>query len=426
MKINKLNKILLSVALLFMVTYGVFAQADVSSPYSRFGLGVISQGGSSTLQQGMGGLGNAIYGGSMLNKTNPASYAAMDTLTFLFDAGFYMKKVTYRTDRLTEKGSNSSFDYASVGFGLTNWWKTGLGIVPATNKDYDALIGDVNPVSYKQSFEGGGGINELYWANGFKVTDRLFLGVTGSFLFGSISDETTIYFPDSTLMTAGRSTMTTHVRNFKFDLGAIYTAKLRGNASLIFGLTYHMPSDMKCNRDLFIRSITSYSTTTELPIDTLKYEKNGDTKLKYPQGFGVGVTYKKERFMLGIDFNWDNWKGFSMNGINDSLQNSWNIAAGGSYKPKSTSISRYYTKITYRFGIHYDQTYFRIYDTSINRFGVTAGLNLPMPRSRSSFNIAFEVGKMGTTDNGLVSQTYFNVSIGMSIHDTWFVKRKYM
>jgi len=404
---------------------GVFAQSDVSSPYSRFGFGTLNQNQANTFLQGMGGLGNAVYGGSMLNKANPASYAAMDTLTFLFDAGFYIKTATYRTNNLTEKGANASFDYASLGFGITKWWKTGLGIVPFSNKEYTALISSTTPVSYEQGFLGDGGINELYWSNGFKATKDLFLGFTGSFLFGTIYDETTIYFPDSTYMTPGRSTTSTHVKNFKFDLGAIYTVRLKDNSALVFGLTYNIPMNFKCDRSVFIRSITSYTTTTEIPIDTLKYEKDGSTKVSYPQGFGVGVTYVKDRLMLGVDFNWDNWKGFTVNGVNDSLQNSWNIIVGGCYKPKSTSVSKYFTKMTYRIGVRYDQTYLRIYDTSINRFGVTLGVSLPIPRSLSAFNLAFEFGRMGTTRNNLVKENYFNITIGMSIHDTWFVKRKY-
>jgi len=425
MKFNNINKILFSTALLFVMIGGVFAQSDISSPYSRFGLGIINNNQTNTVMQGMGGLSNAVYGGSLLNNSNPASYAAMDTLSFLFDAGFYLKNATYRTNKLTEKGANASFDYASLGFGITRWWKTGLGIVPFSNKDYMSIISGYNPVSYKQDFEGSGGINEAYWANGFKVTKDLYLGFTGSFLFGTIYDETTIYFPDSTYMTAGRSTVSTHLRNFKFDLGAIYTFKLKNKASLVLGLKYALPMNFNCDREVFVRSITSYSTTTEIPIDTLKYETDGNVKIKYPQGFGVGLTYKKERLMLGVDFNWDNWKGFTMNGVNDSLQNSWNIVIGGSYKPKSTSVSKYYTRMTYRFGFHYDQTYLRIYDTSIDKFGFTFGLGMPMPKSLSSFNLAFEIGKMGTTNNNLVKETYFNISVGISIHDIWFVKRKY-
>ena len=114
-----------------------------------------------------------------------------------------------------------------------------------------------------------------------------------------------------------------------------------------------------------------------------------------------------------------------MNGVNDSLQNAWNIAIGGSYKPASTSISSYFKKITYRAGFHYDQTYYNVYGTSINKYGVTLGLGLPVQRSLTTFNVAVEFGALGTTNNNLVKESYFNISISMSIYDRWFIKKKY-
>ena len=144
-----------------------------------------------------------------------------------------------------------------------------------------------------------------------------------------------------------------------------------------------------------------------------------------PHGFGGGVSVGKKGWLVGADFNWAGWKDFEMNGVNDSLQNSWNVAIGGSFKPESTSISKYYKKITYRAGFHFDQTYYNIYGQSINKYGVTLGVGLPVPRSLTSFNVAVEFGSMGTTKNNLVKETYFNISISMSIYDRWFMKKKY-
>lgn len=405
---------------------GVFAQSDASSPYSRFGLGVVKQNNVNTVQQGMGGIGNALFGGSMLNTSNPAAYAAIDSLSFLFDAGFYVKTVTYHTNRMSEQGSNASFDYANLGFFITKWWKTGLGITPFSTKEYESTITGNDPVSYAEKFIGEGGLNQVYWANGFNIANKLYLGVNSSYLFGTIADETTIYFPDSTYMTHGRRTTGTRISNFKFDFGAIYTINLKNNSTLSIGATYSLPMNFNSKRNVYVRSIKSYSTASETPIDTLVYRMGEKVTVKYPQGFGIGVTYRKgDRIMVGMDFNWDNWKNFSFAGSNDSLQNSWNIAIGGSYKPKSTTVSGYMKRVTYRAGFHYDQTYLRIYDKSINKFGVTLGLGLPMPRSLSSFNLALEVGRMGTTENNLVKETYFNISMGISLHEVWFVKRKY-
>jgi len=409
-----------------MVMDGVFAQSDIGSPYSRFGLGTLNQRSSNTVLEAMGGVGYAMCGGSMLNIANPASYAAIDTLTFLFDAGFYIKTATFRTTNLSEKGANASFDYANFGFGITKWWKTGLGIVPFSNKEYESIISYYDPAYYQQDFLGSGGLNEAYWANGFRVTNDFYLGFTGKFMFGTIYDQTTLYFPDSTYMTHGRQTISTRVNDFKFDLGAMYTIKMKGNSSLTIGATYTLPINFNVDRTVFIRTIESYTSTTESAIDTIKYIPNQKVKVKYPQGIGFGLTYRAgERLMISADIRWDNWKAYSINGANDSLQNSWRIAVGGCYKPKSSTVSGYMTKVTYRAGFHYDQTYLNIYGQSINKFGLSVGLGLPMPRSLSAFNVAFEVGRMGTTDKALVKETYFNISVGVSIHDVWFMKRKY-
>ena len=51
------------------------------------------------------------------------------------------------------------------------------------------------------------------------------------------------------------------------------------------------------------------------------------------------------------------------------------------------------------------------------------GLGLPV--SSSSINLGFEFGKKGTTSNGLIEENYFNLSVGLSLGDySWFKKRK--
>ena len=79
----------------------------------------------------------------------------------------------------------------------------------------------------------------------------------------------------------------------------------------------------------------------------------------------------------------------------------------------------------YLSGNGFDQTYYNIYGHSINKYGITLGLGLPVPRSLTSFNVALEFGSMGTTKDNLVKETYFNISINMSIYDKWFIKKKY-
>lgn len=425
MKYNKIKHILLAISILFVGT-NVYAQSDLSSPYSRFGLGDINTGSPNTILKGMGGISNAISSHNILNPNNPASFGAIDSLSFLFDAGFYIKTASYTTSNLTENGSNASFDYASVGLSATKWWKMGLGIMPYSNREYNDITTHHGPGKYNVDFIGEGGLSRVYFANAFRITKNLSVGVNASFIFGTLSDLTTIYYPDSTYYINGRRSIDMKINDFKFDYGILYSIPIK-DYKVNIGLTYSQGGNINAKRDLFIRSMfNGFDNQVENPIDTLAYSINQKVSFRIPHGFGGGISLEKNnRFMIGADFNWTGWKGFELNGASDNLQNSWNIAVGGEYKPKATSISKYYKRIAYRAGFHYDQTYYNVNGTSIDKFGITFGLGLPVPRSLTSFNVAVEIGSMGTIKNKLVKENYFNISIGMSIYDRWFVKRKY-
>jgi hypothetical protein len=88
--------------------------------------------------------------------------------------------------------------------------------------------------------------------------------------------------------------------------------------------------------------------------------------------------------------------------------------------------------VVYRGGIRYEELGLQvsgdgINSSDINEFGISFGLGLPIGR-RSGFsnaNLGFEYGQRGTQDAGLIRETFFNFSLGLSLNDTWFIKRKY-
>lgn len=413
--------------MIFVMAGGVFAQSDIASPYSRFGMGTMSKNRPNTIMQGMGGICNALDGKYLLNNSNPASYAEMDSLTFLFDAGFYMKYMTYRTSNSTEKGSNASFDYFDMGFGVTKWLKMGLGVTPYSDRSYTSTATFNFDYPYSIDYEGSGGLNKIYWANGFRICKSLSLGFKMNYIFGNVTDETNLYYPDYVYFHNVRRTINLSFSDLTFDLGLIFKQEFKKDYKLTFGAVYSLPANMKAHRNVFIRTMfKGYGTLTQNVIDTIVYKSGERIDVHYPQSIGAGITLQKgERWLIGVDFNWSQWSSFSMNNANDSLQDSWNIAIGGCYTPYNTSVSSYFRKMTYRAGLHYDKTFFNIYGTSIDKYGVTFGVGMPIPRAMTSLNIAVEFGKMGTTKNNLIEESYFNISFGISIRDRWFVKRRY-
>ena len=82
-----MNKLLLSATLLTVISTTALAQSGTNSPYSQYGLGLLSDYGTG-VNRGMNGLGLGFHEHGQINYMNPASYSSLDSLSFIFDAGF--------------------------------------------------------------------------------------------------------------------------------------------------------------------------------------------------------------------------------------------------------------------------------------------------------------------------------------------------
>ena len=422
---------LVSLAVFFGIN--AFAQADVDSPYSLFGVGQVRDKSMNVRLKGMGGVANAMFGGGMINGENPAAYAKIDSLAFLFDAGFYFKTATFSTSSLSEKSNNASFDYVSMAFGLTSWWKMALGVQPYSTSGYTMLVSKVDPEvgSTVTRFKGKGGLNQAFLGNAFKIGKHFALGANAYYVFGNTKTETSLYFPDSIYYIGSRRSLDVMVRSFMFDYGMLFNTNLSKDLCLSLGLTYTQKIKLKGEQTLFIRSFEEdMDTEVEYIIDTV-YSSSGSTKITMPQGIGFGVALQNgENWALGADFNWMQWSKFAREGANDVLQDAWSVSAGAEFTPKHTTISGYFSRVTYRLGGFYEHGFINLEGNdgvshSINKVGVTVGMSLPLPRTLSKVNMALEVGQYGTREGGLIQEQYAKLSVGVSVFERWFMKRKY-
>ena len=422
-------KIWLVTVLLAALVGNAFAQANVDSPYSIFGIGQVRDKSMNVNLGGMGGIANAMYSGSMINVANPASYARIDSLAFLFDVGMYFKSSTFSNSNMSEKSNNASFDYLAMAFGLTPWWKVALGAQPYSSVGYNMIIDKIDEQCghYTSAFSGKGGLNQAFIGNAFKLGKHFSIGANATYVFGNTESLTTVYFPDSAYFISSRRGISNMVSSFMFDYGFLFTGKIASDLNLNIGLTYAQKVRLSGTQTMFIRSIEGDATQEiEYVIDTVYYKVDNGSKITMPQGFGVGVALQKNnRWSIGADFNWMQWSKFAREGINDPLQDSWSVSLGGEYIPVSTSISSYFTRMSYRMGAFYEHTYLNVNGNSINKMGVSFGTSLPLPRSLSKVNVAVELGQCGTKASNLIQERYINLRVGIAVHEMWFMKRKY-
>ena len=131
--------------------------------------------------------------------------------------------------------------------------------------------------------------------------------------------------------------------------------------------------------------------------------------------------------MFGVDFTMQSWNKYRFFGQVDSVKNNWQLKIGGQINPVPTR--NYFSRVSYRLGFVTGPDYIKVKE-EIPQFGASFGLGLPIALSRQApnqntlVNLAFEYGKRGNNNN-LLKENTFRFSLGFSLSDFWFIKRKY-
>lgn len=147
----------------------VFAQ-NVQTPYSMYGYGILGDRATS-MQRQMGGVGVAMNSGRQVNVMNPASYAAVDSLTFLFDMGADVSLLWSDEGSAKESATGGGLDYLTMQFPIGRYMGGSVGMLPYSSVGY-AFGNEIKHGTSEN--QGSGGINELYlgFAGTFKGLDR--------------------------------------------------------------------------------------------------------------------------------------------------------------------------------------------------------------------------------------------------------------
>jgi hypothetical protein len=123
-----------------------------------------------------------------------------------------------------------------------------------------------------------------------------------------------------------------------------------------------------------------------------------------------------------MDFSYQDWA--EVNEFN-YLQNSYSVNAGFEYTPDREALRNYFKHVNYRVGGFYNQSYLNMEGESINNYGITFGLGLPIKYQKTKFNISCQLGRKGTTNNNLIEINYATINFNITFFDFWFIKHKY-
>lgn len=414
-------------------TYGSF------SPYSIYGVGEISRGGTAQTRS-MGGVGIASRNRRFINTVNPAAVAVRDTLAFMADFGLYEDNIIYAQDG--KKGAHNTFNINDLVFSFPIWRSSAflVGLSPFSDIGYsfsskeqsDELLGHVGNITYDSY--GTGSLYQLYVSAGATFWKRFSVGAEFIYYFGKLDRNSNETFDNSTYRSVNYGSQL-NLHGFTGKFGVQYDQKLAPSVSMTLGATYRLGTNLRGYESHF-----AYASQSSV-VDTLKSMTYTDTLSRAQNAprigdeLGVGISFRGgDRWSVEFNYLRSDWRksnfelrpGFAATGkVNFSSTVSQSFRAGFEFVPNRNDIRYYMKRCTYRGGIYYDQDYFKVNGHRIDTYGLTFGITLPVFRWYNGLSLGVDMGHRGSSKNGMIGETYFKFVVGFNIHDIWFQKPQY-
>ncbi|MCU0337884.1 MAG: hypothetical protein MUF12_08540 [Sediminibacterium sp.] len=438
--------------------FAISSSAQVNSPFSRYGLGNLV-GSQHAISRSMGGLSAAYADGAnynvgqAVNFNNPATYGANYMVTY--DLGLSIDSRKLKSNN--PSGSFSSIyvipSYLAVSVPLNKAKGLGLafGLRPVTRLNYGVesrarLAGD----SIGTIYEGTGGTNQAFIGIG-KKWKKLSIGANTGYTFGrqELSTSKTFY-NDTLLYFQSRSATQTNFGSMFLQAGIQYefTLSKRENAAdkssknllMRLGATASFQQNMSAVRKLSNQTFVLNASGGLIEVDSIA--KQDDIKgniilpATYEAGFMIMKTLTNTRgnFQLwsaGLEFTTTQWTKFRSYGQSDALNNSWAIKLGGQISPNPDGgATSYLSNVNYRFGFQFGKDYINADGNGLNHSSFTLGAGFPIRKWRNyetQFTViqaAMQFGKRGSAVNN-ITENYTQITLGFSLSDMWFIKRRY-
>ncbi|WP_062054418.1 hypothetical protein [Aquimarina longa] len=407
------------VIILAHVAITSYAQEGTSSPYSFYGIGIPKFKGT-VENRSMGGL--SVLGDSIhLNLQNPASYGDLKLTTYAVGTSYRSFKISNANK--SSSGDNASLDYLAIGIPAGKF-AFAFGIAPLTSVGYK--LNAIESDNRESQFIGKGGLNKVFLATGAKIYKGLSIGLDLNYNFGSIENKAILKRPSLQFDT--REITNSDLSSFTMSFGLMYKTMITEKLELVASAVSTPSFKLKSNGTREFATIVISNSGRENVVGR-KEIKIDDQGIKLPSEFkfGGGIGQPRKWFM-GAEYAHMNAENFTnvLPGQTDAVyKNASKYKVGGYYIPRYNSLTSYLSRVVYRAGFRYEETGLTIKGNSIDEFGMSFGVGLPVGRLFSNVNIGFEYGQRGTTDMGLVKEEFFNVSLSLSMNDKWFRQLKF-
>lgn len=399
--ISNKKQILLLVFLVLSSLYISVNSQEMYSPYSMLGLGDIETRDYSRTS-GMAGIGIGIREYDYLNAVNPAGLTDLDSLRFIFDISANLKQSSFSRNSETDNIFSGNFRKMAFGFRVSRKWSASVGVKPFSDVGYQIYSSQAieGSTATKDIYlEGSGGLYSVYLSNAYKLTPYLSLGINTMYIAGTIHqvENQVDYLFDKE----------SHAAKFYNTFGLQYH-----KGALTLGLVYGYKQKMSLD-----------NTTSIYDSSGTLLEENSDrsTTQFIPENIGVGFSLKKNKLVIGADYQYHKWEGLSSGVSNVKIVDSHILKAGVGYTPKE-EYYRIRRGTQYQFGASLSRSYIQVKGKDAIGFSVSGGASLPL--SGSLLNIGLEYGNVLKSPSGYIKESYMMLTINYTLFESWFRRNK--
>ena len=432
-------KKIIAAAFLAGLAVQVSAQSGTNSPYSQYGLGALASQATS-FNRGMNGLAYGFHERNQVNYANPASYASVDSLSFIFDAGVSLQLTNFEENGNKVNAKNADIEYVVASFRAFKHVGVSFGLLPYTNVGYNfSNTQNVNAfpstssvnATYSNAYNGSGGLHLVYLGAGWAPFKGFSFGANIGYLWGTLNRNSTNTYSDSYVNTLSKN-YSAQVKSYKADFGAQYTYAIDKKNELTLGLAYSLGhslgADAECNL-ISTNSQTSVSDTTRYVVSN---------SLELPHTFGVGLMWNhNNRLKFGVDYQLQKWANLkypqlsTVNGttgynlVDGQFNDRHKLTLGGDYC-KGERYRGFFSRMHYRAGFSYASPYLKINGVDGPReLSASLGVGIPILNAynnRSMLNISAEWVNQSVT--GMIKENTFRINVGFTFNERWFAKFK--
>lgn len=402
------RKLIVFVAAL-MVTVGLSAQNMTSSPFSRYAYGDINEN-VPTAFRSMGGVGIGMRDNRAINPSQPASFTACDSLTFMMDIAACVNWSRYHDAGGMKNKANGNLEYVTLQFPLwKRWIAMSVGLLPYSSVGYDISLSDSIPgYHYTTSFYGTGNISQVYGGLSFNICNWFALGANIYYMWGDLSRMRAVTFTESGLNPTVQAEILS-VSDVRLRYGAQFFHTF-GDHSFNVGAIFE--SKMKLNSELMLVETQSD--------DSIPLYRDG---WELPMVWGVGASYNwANRLTVAFDYEHQCMSSALYNGDAgrvSGLQDRARFAAGVEYRHNPQG-RKYVERMMWRAGVSVQNEY--LGTIGAPRVTASIGIGFPLYMIGTVINTTIEYShrgsRTGLEDNAL------RFTIGASIAENWFFKRK--